>query len=340
MGKVVTFGEIMLRLATPHKQRVAQTSSFDAHYGGSEANVAVALAGYGFDVSYVSRVPDNALGKAVDMELRKYGVNTRDLVFGGDRLGIYFLEPGVGCRPSQVIYDRDASAFATLEQGQIDWDKAFDGAEWFHFTGISPAVSEEACATTFEAVKAAKERGLKISMDLNYRAKLWNWGKSAEEIMPQLVEYCDVVLGNEEHVRTILGVEVDRQEGETQQEYYKNICDAMAKRFPANKQIVLTIRRGDSASHNYVSGVLWDEGTYVVAPEYSVSDIVDRVGGGDSTMGGLIAGLIKFDDPQKAINFAVASGALKHTVHGDFNIATFEEVEGLMNGQNPGRVSR
>ncbi|MCD6518898.1 MAG: sugar kinase [Anaerolineae bacterium] len=342
--KVVTFGEIMMRLSPPGFLRFTQARSFDVIYGGGEANVAVSLANYGIPVDYVTRLPDNDLGRACMRFLREHGVGTDKIVWGGERLGIYFLEIGAVARPSKVIYDRANSALATIKPGMIDWKKVFADAHWFHWTGITPAISQGAAETCLEAVQTAKEMGLTISCDLNYRSKLWKWGKTAGEVMPDLVKYCDIAIGNEEDAAKVFGIhapDTDVTSGKVDAEKYRYVCEELRKRFPNLKTIAITLRGSLSASHNTWSGILWDEGKVYTAPTYDIIPIVDRVGGGDSFMGGLIYGLLTYgDDKQSALNFAVAASCLKHTIFGDFNQVTVDEVLKLMGGDVSGRVSR
>lgn len=344
MKNVVTFGEIMLRLSPPGQLRFGQTSSFDATYGGGESNVAVSLANYGIPTEYVTRLPKNDIGEACLQSIRRYGVGTSFIQRGGDRLGIYFLENGAVMRGSQVIYDRAASSFATVTPDMFDWRAIFAGAGWFHWTGITPAVSEGAAQTCLEAVKTAKEMGVTVSCDLNYRAKLWKWGKTAGEVMEELVSYCDVAIGNEEDAEKVFGIKApqsDVTQGKVAAEQYQFVCEALSKKFPNLRQIAITLRSSISASHNTWSALLWQNGQTYTAPVYDITHIVDRVGGGDSFMGGLIYGLLTYaEEPQKAINFAVAASALKHTIFGDFNLVSVGEVEKLMKGDGSGRVSR
>jgi len=342
--KIVTFGEIMLRLAPPGFQRFTQARSFEAIYGGGEANAVVSLANYGEDVEFVTRLPINDLGDACLMSLRGYGIRTEHIARGGDRIGIYFLETGAAQRGSKVIYDRANSSFATIQTGTIDWKKVFEGADWFHWTGITPAVSQGAADVCREAIIAACELGITVSTDLNYRAKLWKWGKTAGEVMTDLVSMCNVALGNEEDAEKVFGIkapEVDVTAGKVDADHYRFVCEELAKKFPSLKTISITLRGSVSASHNTWSGVLWKEGVFYSAPTYNIIPIVDRVGGGDSFMGGLIYGLRKHkDDPQKALNFAAAAACLKHSIIGDFNAVSVSEVEALMGGDASGRVSR
>ena len=343
MKKIVTFGEIMLRLAPPSFQRFTQARSFEAIYGGGEANVAVSLANFGEEVEFVTRLPKNDLGDACLMSLRGYGIHTEHIARGGERIGIYFLETGAAQRGSKVIYDRANSSFATIQTGTIDWEKVFEGADWFHWTGITPAVSQGAADVCREAIVAARELGITVSTDLNFRAKLWKWGKSAGEVMTDLVSMCDVALGNEEDAEKVFGIkapEADVTAGKVVADHYRYVCEELNKKFPLLKTISITLRGSLSASHNTWSGVLWKEGAFYSAPIYNIIPIVDRVGGGDSFMGGLIYGLRKYDDLQQALNFAAAAACLKHSIIGDFNAVTVSEVETLMGGDASGRVSR
>jgi 2-dehydro-3-deoxygluconokinase len=343
MEKIVTFGEIMLRLAPPGFQRFTQASTFEATYGGGEANVAVSLANYGESVEYVTRLPKNEIGDACLASLRSSGVGTNFIIRGGDRLGIYFIETGAAQRPSKVIYDRAGSGFATIQPGMIDWRAVFTGADWFHWTGITPAVSQGAAEACREAIFIAREMGLTVSTDLNYRAKLWKWGKPAGEVMQDLVNLCDVALGNEEDAEKVFGIhapESNVTSGKVDASHYRFVCEALSTRFPQLKTISITLRGSLSASHNTWSGVLWQAGDFFIAPSYDILPIVDRVGSGDAFMGGLVYGLRNFDNPQKALNFAAAAACLKHSIQGDFNLVSVVEVETLMAGDASGRVSR
>lgn len=343
MAQVVTFGEIMMRLSPPGMLRFAQARSFDVIYGGGEANVAVSLANYGIPVEYVTRLPANEIGQACLSFLREHGVGVNHIVWGGERLGIYFLEMGAVMRSSLVVYDRAHSSFATIEPGMVPWNEVFADAQWFHWTGITPAISQGAAEACLEAVRAAKEHGLTVSCDLNYRSKLWKWGKKASEVMAELVPYCDIAIGNEEDADKVFGIrapETDVTSGKVEADKYRFVCEALHERFPNLKTIAITLRGSISASHNTWSGILWDEGQVYTAPTYDITHIVDRVGGGDAFMGGLIYGLLSYTSKQDALNFAVAASALKHTIFGDFNLVTVSEVEKLMGGDISGRVSR
>lgn len=344
---IVTFGEIMLRLSPPGYQRFGQARSFDVVYGGGEANVAVSLANFGLPVDFVTRLPANDLGDACIQFLRQYGVGTGKIVRGGERLGIYFLEMGAVQRGSKVVYDRAHSSIATIEPGMIDWQAAFAGADWFHWTGITPAISEGTAAVCAEAIQVAKQMGLTVSCDLNYRKNLWKWGRKASEVMPEMVSLCDVAIGNEEDAEKVFGIhapETDVTAGKVTADRYQYVCEELNRRLGRSgslKTIAITLRGSISASHNTWSGVLWDNGQFYVGSQYDITHIVDRVGGGDSFMGGLIYGLRTYgDDRQKALNFAIAASCLKHSIFGDFNLVTVGEVEKLMGGDASGRVSR
>jgi 2-dehydro-3-deoxygluconokinase len=344
MSRVVAFGEIMLRLSPPDHLRFTQARSFDVIYGGGESNVAVSLANYGVPTDYVTRLPTNDIGDSCLNFLRQFGVGTKHIVRGGDRIGIYFLEHGAVQRGSKVVYDRAGSALATIKPGMIDWEAVFEGANWFHWTGITPAISEGAAAVCLEAVKAAKAHGLTVSTDLNYRKKLWKWGKSAGEVMQDLVALSDVAIGNEEDADKVFGIhapDIDVTAGVVDAEKYQYVCEKLSERFPTLKTIAITLRGSISASHNSWSAVLWHQGEMLVGPQFEITHIVDRVGGGDSFMGGLIYGLLTYkENRQKALDFAVSASALKHTIFGDFNLVSIAEVEKLMSGDASGRVSR
>jgi 2-dehydro-3-deoxygluconokinase len=345
MGKkIVTFGEIMLRLATPEHQRFTQATSLIATYGGGEANVAVSLANYGLKAEFVTRLPENDLGQAVVMDLRKHNVGTDHIIYGGKRLGIYFLETGAVARPSKVIYDRANSSIAEINPGMINWDEVFEDALWFHWTGITPAISEGAARVCLEGITNANQKGITVSCDLNFRKNLWKWGRSAGEVMPDLVSGCDIILGNEEDAEKVFGIKAEDSDvsgGQINAAKYESVCITLVKQFPKAKKVIITLRGSINADNNTWSGILYDGKKLLVAPEYQITDIVDRVGGGDSFMGGLIYGLIAWPgEDQKALNFAVAASCLKHTIHGDYNLVSVSEVEQLMKGDGSGRVIR
>ena len=336
----------MLRLATPGYLRFSQTDSFNATFGGGEANVAVSLANYGMDVEFVTRFPDNDIARSCIADLHKHGVGTHFCVTGGERLGIYFLETGAVARPSKVVYDRAHSAISEIQPGMIDWEKVFEGADWFHWTGITPALSEGAAAVCLEAARAANRLGVTVSCDLNYRKNLWKYGKKAGEVMPALTECCDIILGNEEDAEKVFGIkpegfDVTATGGAIDQSRFRSVGEQLMKKFPRAKKVIITLRGSINANHNTWGGVLFDGKTLFESPRYDITHIVDRVGGGDSFMGGLIYGLLTYkEDPQKALNFAVAASCLKHTIYGDYNLVTVAEVENLMKGDASGRVSR
>ena len=346
MKKVVTFGEIMLRLSPPANLRLSQANSFDVVYGGGESNVAVSLSNYGVPVEFVTRLPQNDVGECAMMEMRKRGVGTQHIIYGGDRLGIYFLETGAVSRGSKVIYDRAHSAMAEITAGMIDWDSVFEGVGWFHWTGITPAISQGASDACLEAVKIASEKGITVSTDLNYRAKLWKYGKPSEPIMTELTSFCDIILGNEEDAEKHFGIkpeglDITTQGDQVKAEAFQSVCEQMMKKFPKAKKVITTLRGSISASHNTWAGILYDGKKIYTSPEYKITHIVDRVGAGDSFMGGLIYGLLQYpEDDQNALNFAVAASCLKHTIKGDANLVTVAEVEKLMSGDASGRVAR
>jgi 2-dehydro-3-deoxygluconokinase len=344
MKRFVTFGEIMLRLSPPTALRFGQARSFDIVYGGGESNVAVSLANFGLESEFVTRLPAHEIGEACLQFLRQYKVGTRYILRGGERLGIYFLETGAVMRGSQVIYDRTDSSFSTIKPGMLNWQDIFQEAGWFHWTGITPAISEGAAQVCLEAVQTAHKMDITVSCDMNYRAKLWKWGKKAGEVMTQLVENCDILIGNEEDAEKVFGIlspDADVTKGKVRGEQYAYVCNELHMKFPNLKTIAITLRGSLSASHNTWSGIIWQNSKLYQAPVYDITHIVDRVGGGDSFMGGLLYGLVTYqDDPQKALDFATAASALKHTIFGDFNLVTVTEVEKLMQGDGSGRVNR
>jgi len=345
MKKIVCFGEIMLRLTPPGYKRFSQAQSFDVVYGGGESNVAVSLANYGLQTEFVTRLPKNDIGDCALMEMRKRNVGTNHIVKGGERLGIYFLEMGAVSRGSKVVYDRAHSSISTVEKGMINWEAIFAEADWFHWTGITPAISQSAADVCLEAVKVASEMGLTISTDLNYRAKLWNYGVEPVAIMTELTSYCDIILGNEEDAEKHfnikpVGINITKEGHKVKAEAFLSVCKQMMQKFPKAKKVITTLRGSISASHNTWAGVLYDGKVMYQSKEYQITDIVDRVGGGDSFMGGLIYGLRTYDNDQKALDFAVAASCLKHTIYGDANLVTVSEVEKLMGGDASGRVAR
>lgn len=340
MKKVVTLGEIMLRLSTPGYQRFVQSDSFDVCYGGGEANVCVSLSNYGLDARFVTKVPKHEIGQSAVNALRKYGVDTSYIARGGERLGIYFLETGASQRASKVIYDRAHAAIAEADPSDFNWDEIFEGVDWFHFTGITPALSEKAAEITLEACKAAKAKGVTVSVDLNYRKKLWTPEK-AGEVMSGLMKYVDVCIGNEEDAEMVFGISADDTDitkGEINHEAYEGVAKKLIERF-GFKYVSSTLRESYSASDNGWSAMLYDGEKSYLSKKYDVR-IVDRVGGGDSFASGLIYGLVTEMPLGDALEFAVAASALKHTIPGDANLVSKEEVETLMKGDGSGRVQR
>ena len=340
--KYLTFGEIMLRLRAPGHERFFQSNMMEATFGGGEANVAVSLANFGEDAAYLTVLPKNALGDECIRELRRFGVDTKRVVRGEGRMGIYFLEAGANQLPSKVIYDRANSAIALAKPGDIDWDKAFEGVDWFHITGITPAISESAMELSLESVKEAKKRGITVSCDLNYRKNLWKYGKAAAEVMRELAKYVDVAIANEEDVQKSLGitVDVDVESGELDREKYRKLGDRVLEQYPDMKLIAITLRESHSADWNGWAACLNDREHFYVSKKYEIRDIIDRVGGGDSFAGGLLYGLNHYEDKQAALEFAVAASCLKHSIIGDFNRVGVADVEKLAGGDASGRVQR
>lgn len=341
-NKTVTFGEIMLRLKPPGFERFFQTPAFEATFGGGEANVAVSLCNFGMDASYVTVLPANEIGDACIGELRRFGVDTSRIVRGSGRMGIYFLENGANQRPSKVIYDRAGSSISKADIGSIDWEKAFDGASWFHITGITPAISASAAELSLEAVRMAKKSGITVSCDLNYRKNLWKYGKTAVEVMTGLVDYVDYAIANEEDCQKSLGISLDVnvEQGELDTGEYEKLASKVLAKYPNMKAIAITLRESRSADNNGWSACMHDRTNFYSSRKYEITDIIDRVGGGDSFAAGLIYGLNKYENSLEALNFAVAASCLKHSILGDFNRVTVSEVEKLMQGDVSGRVQR
>lgn len=340
--KVVTFGEIMLRLKSPGYERLFQSSLFEASFGGGEANVAVSLANFGMDTAFVTVLPDNDISRACLMDLRAFGVDVSRIVYGKGRMGIYYLESGANQRPSKVIYDREGSSIMQAVPGSIDWISIFSGAGWFHITGITPALSQSAADISLEAIKKAKDAGLTVSCDLNYRAKLWRYGKKASEVMSELIKYADVVIANEEDCQKSLGIEADSQveKGVLQEDAYRKLTGKVLAEYPNIKLIAVTLRESKSADHNDWSACLNDRSQFLLGRKFSITDIVDRVGGGDAFAAGLIYGLSTYNDKQKALDFAIGASCLKHSIIGDFNRVSADEVEKLISGDGTGRIVR
>lgn len=334
MSKIVTFGEILLRLSPPSHLRLTQATSFDLYYGCAEANVAASLAKFGFPVKFITSVPANELGESALSMLRSFGVEPVAKI-QGKRLGIYYFEQGASERPGKVVYDREDSSFSMLRKGMIDWEKAFEGADWFHCSGITPSLSLELAELCEEALEIASKMGLTISADLNYRPTLWNYGKNANEIMPNLIKYCDILLGGINESEIVLGI--SKQENESVESVFSN----WMKAFPKLKTIVTTKRLRANASSNGVSAEFYNGKEFLKSKEYNISHIIDRIGAGDAFMAGIIYGLINWpDDHQSALEFAVAATCLKHSISGDINLSTAEEIKALMSGHGGGRVSR
>jgi 2-dehydro-3-deoxygluconokinase len=339
--KVVTFGEIMLRLSTPGFLRFSQARQFDATFGGGEANVAVSLAEFGLDAHYVTRLPKNEIAETCIAELRRRGVQTGAILRGGERMGIYFLENGASQRPSKVLYDRAHSAIAEIAPGMVKWEDVLAGASWFHVTGITPALSPTASEATVEAVAKARSVGLTVSCDLNYRKKLWSRDQ-AEKVMSRVLELVDVVIANEEDAEMVFGIKAgstDVQAGKLEIEKYRSVAEQLIQRFPQVNKVAITLRESLSASDNNWSAVLWDGKQFYQSRKYAIR-VVDRVGGGDSFGAGLIYGLVTGKGTQDALEFAVAASCLKHSIIGDFNDVTVAEVESLMREGGSGRVQR
>lgn len=340
MSRIVTFGEIMLRLAPSGYGRFVQANTFGATYGGGEANVAISLAGFGMDAAFVTKLPGHEIGQSAVNKLREFGVDTREIVRGGSRVGIYFLEKGASQRPSKVIYDRAGSSIAESAVDDFDWDCIFDGADWFHFTGITPALGENVAEICLAACKTAKTKGIPVSCDLNYRKNLWSREK-AGAVMSELSKYIDVCIANEEDAADVFGIKsagTDVTAGTVNQEGYKAVAKTLSDRF-GFKKVAITLRESVSANMNNWAAMLFDGDDYYFSRKYPIQ-IVDRVGGGDSFGGGLIYAMLNEMDPAKSIEFAVAASCLKHTIEGDFNLVSVDEVEKLLGGDGSGRVQR
>ena len=344
MKKVVTFGELMLRITPPGREMILQTPNMVCTFGGAEANVAVAVSQYGDDARYVTALPANDLGRAAVAELRRFGVDTSAIKMTNKRLGLYFTETGSNMRPSKVIYDRDDSAIAAVKPGDFDWDTILADADWFHVTGITPALSESLCEATIEALKKCKEKGITVSCDLNYRKKLWKWGKEPIEVMPEIAKYIDVMIANEEDCQKCLGIELETgvDSGKLNTDMYKDLAKIVMDKYPNVKALAVSLRESISADHNNWSGVLSiRDGGFYESRKYSITNIVDRIGGGDSFGGSLIYGFRNFDnDYQKIIEYAIGGSALKHTTYGDYVRFTKEDVLNLIAGSGNGRIQR
>ncbi len=335
MKKVITFGEVMMRLSTQGHSRFAQTNHFEITFGGGDANVASSLAQLGIPSSHVTKFPAHQLGDMAINFFKKNNVDTQFITRGGERIGQYFVENGSGMRSTQVVYDRFHSSFSTLDPQEYNWEKIFENAQWFHFTGITPAISESAAEACLEAVKMAKKMGIYISADVNYRKNLWQYGKSVKEIMPEIVAHCDLIVCGIADAEDILGIVPKNSENE-----FESICKQIQTQFPNIKLILNTQRIQKSASHNALLAYCWTGQEMITSPTLEITDIIDRIGGGDAFVAGFIYGKIIYKDDTKALSFAVAASALKHTIEGDVNLSTVAEVEQVMAGDISGRIKR
>ena len=342
MARIITFGEIMLRLKSPALERFFQSPSLEATFGGGEANVAVSLANYGMDASFVTALPNNAIGEACIRDVRSFGVDVSNIKMTDGRMGIYFLETGSNQRPSKVVYDRADSAIAKAPIDLFDWEKIFAGADWFHISGISPAISASAAELSIAACKAAQKLGVTVSCDLNYRKNLWKYGKEAKEVMGELAKYIDVAIANEEDFQKSLGITAssDVESGTLDRNVYEGIAKKAMELYPNIKRVAITLRESKSADRNDWAACIYDGKEFYVSRKYEITDIVDRVGGGDSFSGGLIYGLLTYEKQSDALEYAVAASCLKHTIGGDYNRVTVPEVVALMKGSGSGRVER
>ncbi|MBP3522128.1 MAG: sugar kinase [Clostridia bacterium] len=342
MARIITFGEIMLRLKSPALERFFQSPSLEATFGGGEANVAVSLANYGMDAAFVTALPNNAIGEACRRDVRSFGVDVSNIKMTDGRMGIYFLETGSNQRPSKVVYDRADSAIAIAPIDLFDWEKIFEGADWFHISGIAPAISASAAELSLAACKAAKKCGVKVSCDLNYRKNLWKYGKEAKEVMSEIAKYIDVAIANEEDFQKSLGITADSdvESGSLDRNVYEGIAKKAMALYPNLERVAITLRESKSADRNDWAACIYDGKEFYVSRKYEITDIVDRVGGGDSFSGGLIYGLLTFEKQSDALEFAVAASCLKHTISGDYNRVTVAEVTALMKGSGSGRVER
>lgn len=340
MAKIVTMGEMLLRLSPPDNEKFVQASKFNICYGGSESNVAISLANFGHQVKYITKVPDHSIGHSAVAELRKFNVDTSDIAYGGDRLGIYYIEIGSAHRPSNVVYDRRNSSMCSAATDDFDFDKIFQGADWFHFSGITPAISEEAAKLTLEAVKAAKTHGLTVSCDLNFRKKLWNREK-AQQVMSRYMKYVDICMGGREDAVKMLGFSLNKvnDDDTPDLEAYERMFREMAEKYNF-RYVISSLRQSHTSSYNELGGCIFDGEKLYKAETYHIEPMVDRVGGGDAFAAGVIAGLAEDKNPQQVIDFAVAASVLKHTIPGDINLVTKEEVENLIQGKGTGRVQR
>ena len=342
MARIITFGEIMLRLKSPALERFFQSPSLEATFGGGEANGAVSLANYGMDAAFVTALPNNAIGEACRRDVRSFGVDVSNIKMTDGRMGIYFLETGSNQRPSKVVYDRAESAIAIAPIDLFDWEKIFEGADWFHISGIAPAISASAAELSLAACKAAQKCGVTVSCDLNYRKNLWKYGKEAKEVMSEIAKYIDVAIANEEDFQKSLGITAasDVESGSLDRNVYEGIAKKAMELYPNLKRVAITLRESKSADRNDWAACIYDGKEFYVSRKYEITDIVDRVGGGDSFSGGLIYGLLTYEKQSDALEYAVAASCLKHTISGDYNRVTVSEVTALMKGSGSGRVER
>ena len=342
MSKYLTFGELMLRLKSPGRERFLQTPSLEATFGGGEANVAVSLANYGLEAEFLSVIPSNAIGDAAVAELRRFDVATDKIIRTDGRMGIYYLETGANQRPSKVIYDRAYSAISLFDPDGYDWDAIYKDVKWLHISGITPAISEQTKDASIAAVKEAEKRGITVSIDLNYRKNLWKYGVDAQDVMKQMTLYADIIIANEEDCQKSLGLKCESnvEGGRLNEEDYKKLSDSLLEQYPNVKKVAITLRESKSADINFWAAALNNGMDFIVSKKYEMYDIVDRVGGGDSFAGGLIYGLNELGSDKEALEFAVAASCLKHTIDGDFNRVTIDEVLKLANGDGSGRVQR
>ena len=336
--RVVTFGELLMRLSTPHHHRFEQVNGFDMVFGGAEANVAVALAKMGWDSTFVSLLPNNAISNRAVAELQLHGVNTSKISFGGDRMGLYFFETGVGDRPGQVIYDRSGSSMATIDKGHINWEMALEGNNWFHFSGITPAISESAATACLAAIKTASKMGLKISCDVNYRSKLWKYTENKSAIMSELVQYCDWLITNEKDASLFFDIQPIGANSSI--ERFESVARQLVKKFPKLNIVAGTLRSSDHSTTASIQGVMYHQDQLVTSKVFDIHTVVDRIGTGDAFMAGLIHGMKAYNEPKVGLDFATASAVLKHTIFGDYNLATAKEIEDLIKGAYPGKVDR
>ena len=342
MSKFLTFGELMLRLKSPGRERLMQSPSLEATFGGGEANVAVSLANYGLDAEFLSVIPSNSIGDAAIGELRRFNVGTDKIIRTDGRMGIYYLETGANQRASKVIYDRAYSAISMFDPEKYDWDSIYNNVTWLHISGITPAISEQTKDASIASVKEAKKRGITVSIDLNYRKNLWKYGVDAKEVMSVMTEYADVIIANEEDCQKSLGLECKSnvEGGKLDNEDYRKLSNSLLEKYPNVKKVAITLRESKSADINFWAAALNNGTDFIVSRKYEMYDIVDRVGGGDSFAGGLIYGLNVLGDDKEALEFAVAASCLKHTIDGDFNRVTVDEVMKLAKGDGSGRVQR